>query len=105
MEYSPFFRRPNYYYNQNRYTNPAMYKQRQDTLMAQKQEQKKQEEVQNEKIKETRKKEETDEPMFEILGIKLYFDDILIIALIFFLYTEGIEDNFLFISLILILLS
>lgn len=42
---------------------------------------------------------------FQILGITLYFDDILLICLIFFLYTEGVEDQSLFISLVLLLLS
>lgn len=46
-----------------------------------------------------------EEPVLEILGIKLYFDDILILGLLFFLYTEGVKDEILFISLILLLLS
>lgn len=46
-----------------------------------------------------------DKPMFEILGIKLFQDDILLICLIFFLYNEGIKDEFLFFSLVLLLLS
>lgn len=50
-------------------------------------------------------KEKENAPIFEIFGIKLYFDDLLIIALLFFLYEEGVEDNLLFISLILLLLS
>lgn len=41
----------------------------------------------------------------EIMGIKLYFDDILLICLIFFLYNENVKDTYLFISLILLLLS
>ncbi len=45
------------------------------------------------------------EPIFEIFGIKLFFDDILLISLIFFLYSEGVKDQSLFISLILLLLS
>lgn len=49
-------------------------------------------------------KKEHDE-LFEIFGIKLYFDDILLISLIFFLYSEGVKDDYLFISLILLLLS
>ena len=49
--------------------------------------------------------EDTENPMFEIFGIKLFFDDILLIALIFFLYTEGVKDQNLFISLVLLLLS
>lgn len=42
---------------------------------------------------------------FEIFGIKLFFDDILLICLIFFLYNEGVKDQYLFISLILLLIS
>lgn len=41
----------------------------------------------------------------EILGIKLHFDDILLILLIYFLYTEGIKDIYLFFTLILLLLG
>lgn len=58
--------------------------------------------------KESKKKncdEETDSPLFEIFGISLYFDDILLICLIFFLYQEGVKDESLFIALILLLLS
>lgn len=43
--------------------------------------------------------------IFEIFGIKLHYDDILLICLIFFLYKEGVKDESLFISLILLLLS
>lgn len=46
-----------------------------------------------------------DEPLFEIMGIKLYFDDILILCLIFFLYQEGTDDSFLMIALVLLLMS
>lgn len=46
-----------------------------------------------------------DRPIFELFGVKLFFDDILIISLIFFLYNEGVKDQSLFISLILLLLS
>ena len=42
---------------------------------------------------------------FEIFGINLHFDDILLICLLLFLYNEGINDQLLFISLILLLLS
>ncbi len=42
---------------------------------------------------------------FELFGLKLYFDDVLLICLIFFLYQEGVKDDELFISLILLLLS
>lgn len=43
--------------------------------------------------------------IFEIFGIKLEFDDILLICLIFFLYKEEVHDTYLFIALILLLIS
>lgn len=46
-----------------------------------------------------------EEPIFEIFGIQLYLDDIIILGLLFFLYQEGVQDEMLFISLILLLLS
>ena len=46
-----------------------------------------------------------EEPLLEILGIKLYLDDIIILGLLFFLYNEGVKDDILFITLILLLLS
>ena len=46
-----------------------------------------------------------EKPIFELFGIKLYYDDVLLICLIFFLYQEGVQDQYLFISLILLLLS
>jgi len=46
-----------------------------------------------------------EEPVLEILGIQLYLDDIIILGLLFFLYTEGVQDELLFIALILLLLS
>jgi len=42
---------------------------------------------------------------FEIFGITLHFDDILLICLLLFLYNEGVNDQLLFIALILLLLS
>ena len=46
-----------------------------------------------------------EEPIFEILGIQLYLDDIIILGLLFFLYQEGVQDEMLDIALILLLLS
>lgn len=43
--------------------------------------------------------------VFEIFGLKLHFDDLLIIALLFFLYQEDVKDTYLYIVLILLLLS
>lgn len=38
-------------------------------------------------------------PLLEFAGIKLYSDDILILALIYFLYKENIDDKLLLIAL------
>ncbi len=57
-------------------------------------------------IKASSKIEEAkDDYFFEVFGLKLYFDDILIICLIFFLYKEEVNDEYLFMALILLLLS
>lgn len=44
-------------------------------------------------------------PILEILGIKLYLDDLIIIGLLFFLYKEDVQDELLFFILILLLFS
>lgn len=46
-----------------------------------------------------------EEECFEIFGLKLHFDDLLLIALLFFLYQEEVKDTYLYIALILLLLS
>lgn len=46
-----------------------------------------------------------DDPIFEILGIELYLDDIIILGLLFILYKEGVQDEMLFLALILLLLT
>ena len=43
--------------------------------------------------------------IINIFGLNLYFDDLLIIMLLIFLYNEKVQDNLLFISLVLLLLS
>lgn len=46
-----------------------------------------------------------EEPIFEIFGIQLFLDDIIILGLLFFLYQEGVQDEMLFMTLILLLVS
>lgn len=46
-----------------------------------------------------------DESYFDLFGLKLYNDDLLLIGMIFFLYKEDVKDQYLFIALILLLLS
>lgn len=41
----------------------------------------------------------------EIMGYKLHTDDLLIIALMLFLYSQKISDKYIFIALLLLLFS
>lgn len=50
-------------------------------------------------------KKEDKNTVFEIFGISLEFDDLLILGLLFFLYIEEVDDYGLYIALILLLLS
>lgn len=58
-------------------------------------------------IKEEKNKsnKNTNDFLFDLFGLKIYNDDILLISLIYFLYSEGVKDDGLFIVLILLLLS
>ncbi len=59
----------------------------------------------NKEFSKISKNDDYDNEIIEILGIKLHQDDIILICLIFFLYQEGVKDEFLFIALILLLLT
>ena len=48
---------------------------------------------------------DSDSPIIEAFGIKLYLDDIIILCLLFLLYKEDVKDEMLFIALILLLLG
>ncbi len=54
---------------------------------------------------DSQKNNEVDTPLFELFGFKLYFDDILLLGLLFVLYSEGVDDTNLYIALVLLLLS
>lgn len=43
--------------------------------------------------------------LFDIYGLKIHTDDVLIISLLYFLYQENVQDEGLFIVLLLLLLS
>ena len=51
------------------------------------------------------KNTDTDNIWFDLFGIKLYFDDVLILSLLFFLYKEEVKDEGLFLALVLLLIS
>lgn len=48
---------------------------------------------------------DSNQPVLEILGISLYLDDLIILGLLFFLYKEQVQDEMLFLILILLLLT
>lgn len=45
------------------------------------------------------------QPIFEIFGIKLFLDDLIILGILFFLYKEEVKDDMLYIILFLLLFS
>lgn len=52
------------------------------------------------------KKSKPDSPVWlDLFGIKLYFDDVLILSLLFFLYEEQVKDEGLFLALVMLLIS
>ena len=47
----------------------------------------------------------TENVWLDLFGIKLYFVDVLILSLLFFLYKEEVKDEGLFLALVLLLIS
>lgn len=47
----------------------------------------------------------TEKAIFEMFGIELYTDDLIIICLLFFLYQQNVKDEMLYIILFLLLFS
>ena len=46
-----------------------------------------------------------DLPVFELFGIKIYNDDLIILGVLFILYHEDVHDDELFIALLFLLIS
>lgn len=59
----------------------------------------------NDKKKNNQTVEDENSNYFDFFGIRLATDDLLILALLFFLYKEDTKDPYIFIALILLLLS
>ena len=103
----PFFHSPynNYYYryypncNMNHNSIPKNVENTEDASTVDK------ENVSDNTRRKNEKKSDLEQPIFEILGISIYLDDLIILGLLFFLYTENVQDEILFITLILLLLS
>ncbi len=50
-------------------------------------------------------REDKSSPLFEIFGIKLYADDLLILGLLALFYTQNVNDNELLLALAFLLIS
>lgn len=106
IPFSPFSSPMNYYRNSYYRTPPKNYKSLPANInsnsyshkISEKEDYKTQE-------SSTRSKPDSTREFFDIFGIRLYFDDILILCLLFFLYQEKVDDQLLFIALLLLLLS
>lgn len=98
---NPYYRNYNYYHNYNKQNINDYH-----TANARKSS-KKETSQQSIPPKETHEesRNNSEKPFLDLFGIKLYFDDILLISLIFFLYNEGVKDEGLFLALILLLLT
>ena len=57
------------------------------------------------KQKKEKAKQQESPPLFSFFGINLYFDDVLILCILFFLYNEKVNDPYLFFTLVLLLLT
>lgn len=119
--YNPFFRN-----NYNRfYMNNYRNQQRKNAYEYNKQKMKEKQRIENEKNSTAQERKapsgtkksngfitfnpnclsDCNEFALEIIGIKLHLDDLIILGLLFFLYTEEVKDELLFIALILLLLG
>lgn len=47
----------------------------------------------------------SEQVIFEIFGLKLYLDDLIILCVLFFLYQQNVQDEMLYIILFLLLFS
>ena len=103
MFFYPPFNMP-FFYNNNKYYNHHNYSHKRENFKEIKMSDQKHSE-QNSKASENTRINESSEAFFEIFGLKIYFDDILIMCILFFLYTEKVHDDELFICLILLLLT
>ncbi len=56
-------------------------------------------------VAQKNKSNDNDNYLFDLFGLKIYTDDILLVSLIYLLYSEEVKDESLFIVLILLLLS
>ena len=54
---------------------------------------------------DSKRSSNSEQAIFEILGIKLYIDDLILLGVIYFLYQQKVNDEMLYIILFLLLFS
>lgn len=59
----------------------------------------------NSNVEKNKSNNNTGDYLFDLFGLKIYNDDVLLVSLIYFLYSEGVKDDGLFLVLVLLLLS
>ncbi len=102
---SPFYRPP-YFYNPTyarNYINNSTY--RRPNVSKKESTEEPPKKIDIETSNSNTRKDNDNNEFIEIFGIKLFFDDILILCLLFFLYKQNVNDPLLFIALLLLLLS
>ena len=57
------------------------------------------------KTTDSKRSSNSEQAIFEIFGIKLYIDDLIILGVIYFLYQQKVHDEMLYIILFLLLFS
>lgn len=63
------------------------------------------ERIEEKKYSDKNTSNSSSEYFFELFGLHLYLDDVILICLLFFLYSENVTDDGIFICLILLLLT
>ena len=97
----PYFNYPynyQYYKYYNKYNNPISY-----PTHEQKNSITNSNEISNTINQDCR--QDNQEAIFDIFGIKLYLDDLIILGILFFLYQQNVNDEMLYIILFLLLFS
>ncbi len=110
----PFYGYPynyNYYRYYNQFPNANIENKKIEdskTEISEKEELNKETELKKEKssITNSRKiSDTTEQAIFEIFGIKLYLDDLIIIGVMYFLYQQNVHDEMLYLILFMLLFS
>ena len=98
----------NYYRYYNRYNHNIKNVTNNNQSQIQEENKEEKDSITNSKISNTissRSYSSSDQALFEIFGIELYLDDLIIIGLLFFLYQQNVNDEMLYMILFLLLFS